>query len=91
MTDELKELGESIKLKFSHIVTTGRDYDWDDYNSIKSVFQKALTLAKNQYFASTLTGARHIWNYIKTISGGCLLYTSPSPRDMRRSRMPSSA
>ena len=23
--------------------------------------------------------------------GGCLLYTSPSPRDMRRSRMPSSA
>ena len=26
-----------------------------------------------------------------TPSGPCLLYTSPSPRDMRRSRMPSSA
>ena len=30
-----------------------------------------------------------------TVNGGytitCLLYTSPSPRDMRRSRMPSSA
>ena len=26
-----------------------------------------------------------------TLSGICLLYTSPSPRDMRRSRMPSSA
>ena len=25
------------------------------------------------------------------LPGGCLLYTSPSPRDMRRSRMPSSA
>ena len=25
------------------------------------------------------------------LSMGCLLYTSPSPRDMRRSRMPSSA
>ena len=25
------------------------------------------------------------------IVGICLLYTSPSPRDMRRSRMPSSA
>ena len=25
------------------------------------------------------------------IYDGCLLYTSPSPRDMRRSRMPSSA
>ena len=27
--------------------------------------------------------------YVNTY--GCLLYTSPSPRDMRRSRMPSSA
>ena len=27
----------------------------------------------------------------KTPTYGCLLYTSPSPRDMRRSRMPSSA
>ena len=27
----------------------------------------------------------------QTIIKGCLLYTSPSPRDMRRSRMPSSA
>ena len=25
------------------------------------------------------------------ISGGCLLYTSPSPRDVEESRMPSSA
>ena len=25
------------------------------------------------------------------VANGCLLYTSPSPRDMRRSRMPSSA
>ncbi|WP_460379511.1 hypothetical protein, partial [Staphylococcus aureus] len=27
----------------------------------------------------------------QVISNSCLLYTSPSPRDMRRSRMPSSA
>ena len=26
-----------------------------------------------------------------TNSKGCLLYTSPSPRDLRKSRMPSSA
>ena len=26
-----------------------------------------------------------------SVTGSCLLYTSPSPRDMRRSRMPSSA
>ena len=28
---------------------------------------------------------------IETVYGGCLLYTSPSPRDQRGSRMPSSA
>ena len=28
---------------------------------------------------------------IESVHGVCLLYTSPSPRDMRRSRMPSSA
>ena len=32
------------------------------------------------------------WTGVKMgIKKGCLLYTSPSPRDMRRSRMPSSA
>ena len=29
--------------------------------------------------------------FIKVWARSCLLYTSPSPRDMRRSRMPSSA
>ena len=29
--------------------------------------------------------------YLLNMLGACLLYTSPSPRDMRRSRMPSSA
>ena len=29
--------------------------------------------------------------YLQLYCKGCLLYTSPSPRDMRRSRMPSSA
>ena len=28
---------------------------------------------------------------IKDLANGCLLYTSPSPRDRTRSRMPSSA
>ena len=35
-----------------------------------------------------------IWGYLVrflTISKGCLLYTSPSPRDLSTSRMPSSA
>ena len=31
------------------------------------------------------------WLAIVGASGACLLYTSPSPRDKRQSRMPSSA
>ena len=30
-------------------------------------------------------------NIVQTIASACLLYTSPSPRDKRQSRMPSSA
>ena len=40
---------------------------------------------KNTYFAEVC-----LVNYDENIIS-CLLYTSPSPRDMRRSRMPSSA
>ena len=47
MTDELKELGESVKSKFSQAITTGRDYDWADHNNAKRTYQKNLTLAKN--------------------------------------------
>ena len=63
-------MGEQVKTKFSPAVMTGHDHDWDNHNSTKSVYQKALNLAKNLYFASTLTRTKHIWNYIKNISGG---------------------
>ena len=36
---------------------------------------------------SRLIGSRFVWHHIDV----CLLYTSPSPRDRTRSRMPSSA
>ena len=38
-----------------------------------------------------VTGVQAIRWYDVTIVGSCLLYTSPSPRDKRQSRMPSSA
>ena len=40
------------------------------------------------YFVGYFIGARTVPS---VISGVCLLYTSPSPRDTERSRMPSSA
>ena len=38
-----------------------------------------------------LAGAGQMGSGLAAQIGNCLLYTSPSPRDMRRSRMPSSA
>ena len=38
-----------------------------------------------------LFSASEILPEITIVLGGCLLYTSPSPRDQRGSRMPSSA
>ena len=40
------------------------------------------------FFMSIVSDANH-WMFIG--SNGCLLYTSPSPRDPKTSRMPSSA
>ena len=44
-------------------------------------------IVKNQFQATNLMS--QLGNAANFIA--CLLYTSPSPRDMRRSRMPSSA
>ena len=34
---------------------------------------------------------KHVHEDVEKLGGNCLLYTSPSPRDRTRSRMPSSA
>ena len=43
--------------------------------------------------AATILGAESCngWTYWHYNLNGCLLYTSPSPRDRQKSRMPSSA
>ena len=67
---------------------------------------KTIATGENMVLSGALEHAGHNWlgQDIGLVSGGpeagvivsdqirdCLLYTSPSPRDMRRSRMPSSA
>ena len=44
-------------------------------------------IAVNDYLAQILQAARPDYGWLSD----CLLYTSPSPRDKRQSRMPSSA
>ena len=39
----------------------------------------------------TRVGDEHMGRFIRETLDGCLLYTSPSPRDRQKSRMPSSA
>ena len=68
-----------------YFMSPGPPYQWEiEYGNVENyefdgnLFQ--LTVRRDE--ANALIYA---WSYI------CLLYTSPSPRDMRRTRMPSSA
>ena len=45
----------------------------------------------NLLFASSRESGKQRFNQFYKVSKSCLLYTSPSPRDRTRSRMPSSA
>ena len=47
--------------------------------------------ATNVYYVLVLSYIATFGSKVLALSMICLLYTSPSPRDMRRSRMPSSA
>ena len=46
---------------------------------------------KRAFWTATLGGARALGSWYDALCTGCLLYTSPSPRDRTISRMPSSA
>ena len=68
-----------------------RDYDWTEVERLRGSVCIRHTLAE--------MGSEKLWNFLqneKFVASlgaytGCLLYTSPSPRDRTRSRMPSSA
>ena len=54
--------------------------DFDKERSVAERYRKSLRIKTSTVDAG-----------VTTLSGGCLLYTSPSPRDRQKSRMPSSA
>ena len=54
-----------------------------DYNFIPGV--QTETMGREEFYADFMCSSVYTW------SEYCLLYTSPSPRDKRQSRMPSSA
>ena len=62
------------------------------YGSISAEAHETLAIAMNRIGAKSNTGeGGEDAERFATMANGCLLYTSPSPRDRTRSRMPSSA
>ena len=55
-------------------------------NTVLTISTTAVAIVKSVYFTNSSTGT-----ILCNASMSCLLYTSPSPRDRTRSRMPSSA
>ena len=66
-----------------------------EYDLVDSVVMTDIVDGLPQGLALDMNQSRYVENFSSKIIGtndyDCLLYTSPSPRDMRRSRMPSSA
>ena len=61
--------------------------EWVTHQHLK----KAIMLSFRMYPMENLNGPYSSWYDKAHLLKGCLLYTSPSPRDQRGSRMPSSA
>ena len=78
---EIEVLGEEI--------TDGEKYGSDHIRIVREIVGDELRLMMG--LVNGNTGLFNIGNCNSGDWNSCLLYTSPSPRDMRRSRMPSSA
>ena len=69
------------------------EYAWNDfvYHGTKNLLDAGIGVMYVDNFCHR--GARDTWRDQSKVPliNGCLLYTSPSPRDRTRSRMPSSA
>ena len=77
------------------VTTKGSSQELDEdsdvqHSSIKRNYAIAL-IAKSMHSAAYASNDQRNEKAAKLIQKGCLLYTSPSPRDKRQSRMPSSA
>ena len=76
-TDYLDEVG-AVHLSYQYLMDGVSDFVWCHSSNKNNSFQIG--------FAHSNSG-----ELLRTKNGGCLLYTSPSPRDLSTSRMPSSA
>ena len=93
----LEAVGDSVQYAFSSgIDTIAFDasrimYKMVDSLGFDSVFVYSANPDSAKYVLSFTELGLNNGNYIQSATFACLLYTSPSPRDRTRSRMPSSA
>ena len=65
--------------------------DRKDYKISVKLSEKDMDILKAALKRTGMTASAYIRELIRTGGNICLLYTSPSPRDVEESRMPSSA
>ena len=66
-------------------------FDCDISTNVAMVLSKINKISPLELAEKLASEIKNKDSQIETISVACLLYTSPSPRDKRQSRMPSSA
>ena len=76
-----------IKTRALHLLEIYPDKFTDDFETNKHLVVEFTDVGDNKRMRNWIAG--YITRYIQRRT--CLLYTSPSPRDRTRSRMPSSA
>ena len=79
-------------IKLTDIITVT---EWKEKESI-GVIHEGIVTGEGIFYLTALNESQTEFRWEETLKfpiylGGCLLYTSPSPRDRVRSRMPSSA
>ena len=79
--DKFDKLYPLIPATAAEAEVASRCLTWTDNQTLAASMQVS--------FALVISGARP--EGVEQYTSGCLLYTSPSPRDRTRSRMPSSA
>ena len=84
--EAINQLMENIK----------KDYcKWSSHEKMIKEFKEKVRFTRGRKYTKILNG-NSVWGFIANGDGvlkgiPCLLYTSPSPRDRQKSRMPSSA
>ena len=83
--------------KTDYVMHFNNEFEFDHYHLCSEQKKKILKrdvdidIDLDAYDWIILVGSEALQNFTREKSITCLLYTSPSPRDTERSRMPSSA